>query len=336
MHQTVSVCLYIKHASIRYVLIYDVVVVGGAAAGLTAALYTSRQGMKTLVITKDIGGQAVLTPHIENYPGIVTIAGLELVESIKNQAANFGAEFRYEEVKQIVKLDNWFLLKTPIGEYEALSIILAFGKTPRDLGVPGEEKLVGRGVSYCAICDAPLFRGKAVAVVGYGDPAMDAVLMLCPITSKVYLITRGSQLVGHSELEASCSRQPNIEHVPNSIVTEVYGDGKVEGITIKDARTNQTRNIAVDALFVEMGYVPKTDFVRGLVDLNELGEIIVDKNQATSHQGIFAAGDVTDTQFKQAITSAGDGAKAGLSAYNYVQKLRGRPTIKSDWKTKLD
>ncbi len=309
------------------------VIVGGAAAGLTAALYTSRQGMKTLVITKDIGGQAVLTPHIENYPGIETIGGLELMESIKNQAANFGTEFSYEEVKEIAKMDNWFLLKTPIREYEALSIILAFGKTPRDLGVAGEQKLVGKGVSYCAICDAPLFRGKAVAVVGYGDPAMDAVLMLCPLASKVYLITRGSQIVGHDELAASCTRQPNIAHLPNSTITEVYGNDKVEGIEIKDAKTNQARKIAVDALFIEMGYVPKTDFVKGLVKLNDLGEVVIDKNQATSHPGIFAAGDLTDTPFKQAITSAGDGAKAGLSVYNYVQKLRGKPTLKSDWKT---
>jgi thioredoxin reductase (NADPH) len=332
---------------------YDVIIVGGASAGLAAAIYTSRQGLRTLLLTKDIGGQAVLTPHIENYPGFDTISGPELMEKFQQQATNFGTEFRYEEVKRITRTDSrgngnygsnntdrgdtWFNVKTSTDEeYECLSIILAFGKTPKDLSVPGEEKLVGKGVSYCAVCDAPLSRGKVSAVVGWGDIAIDAVLMLCSITSKVYFIFRSSQLVGNDQFLNRCSKESNVELVPNSIVTEILGTKKVEGITVQDKKSGQTRNIPVDSIFVELGFTAKTDFIKNLVSVNQAGEIIVvDKNQATNQPGIFAAGDVTDTPFKQAIISAGDGAKAGLAAYNFVQRIRGRPTLKSDWKVKL-
>ncbi|MGC2684828.1 MAG: FAD-dependent oxidoreductase [Candidatus Nitrosopolaris sp.] len=275
------------------------------------------------------------------------------MEKFQQQAANFGTEFRYEEVKRINRSDSssntttsfndsdmnssWFTVKTSTEkEYECLSVILAFGKTPKDLAVPGEEKLVGKGVSYCAVCDAPLSRGKVSAVVGWGDPAIDAVLMLCHITTKVYFIFRISQLVGNDQFLNRCSKENNLELVPNSVVTEISGTKKVEGITIQDKKSGQTRNIGIDSIFVELGYTAKTDFVKDLVNVNQAGEIIVvDKNQATSQPGIFAAGDITDTPFKQAITSAGDGAKAGLAAYNYVQRIRGRPTLKSDWKVKF-
>ena len=325
---------------------YDVIIVGGASAGLAAAIYASRQGLKTLLLTKDIGGQAILTSHIENYPGFESISGLELMEKFQRQAVNFGTEIRYEEVKKINRSDSsnrgtttfndsdinmsWFTVKTSTEEeYECLSVILAFGKTPKDLAVPGEEKLVGKGVSYCAVCDAPLSRGKVSAVVGWGDPAIDAVLMLCPITTKVYFIFRSSQLVGNEQFLNRCSKENNLELIPNSAVTEILGTKKVEGITVQDKKSGQTKNIAIDSIFVELGYTAKTDFIKDLVNVNQAGEIIVvNKNQATSQPGIFAAGDITDTPFKQAITSAGDGA-------NFVQRIRGRPTLKSDWKVKL-
>ncbi|MFQ5761931.1 MAG: NAD(P)/FAD-dependent oxidoreductase, partial [Candidatus Bathyarchaeia archaeon] len=210
--------------------------------------------------------------------------------------------------------------------------ILAFGKTPRDLGVPGEAKLVGRGVSYCVVCDAPLFKGKAVAVVGWGEPAMDAAMMLCPIAAKVYLVYKGSTLVGHEELVNRCQREGVMEAVANSEVLEVKGGSKVEGLIIRNLKDDQTSELNVQGVFVEMGYVAKTGFVKDLVTLNTVGEIMVAKDQSTSHPGIFAAGDVTDTPFKQAIISAGEGAKAALSAYNYLQRIRGKPLARSDWK----
>ncbi|HZD33631.1 MAG TPA: FAD-dependent oxidoreductase [Nitrososphaeraceae archaeon] len=343
---------------------YDVIIVGGASAGLAAAIYTARQGMKTLVLTKDIGGQAILTSEIENYPGFKSISGPELMQRLQDQAAAFGAEFKYEEVKHISKMGSgdgyangiggyanelgdlkvetdghtWFTVETMTEDkYECLSVILAFGKTPRDLGVSGEDKLVGRGVSYCAVCDAPLNRGRTTAVVGWGDPAMDAVMMLCPIASKVHFIFKSPQLIGNDNLLSRCEKEKNVDLVPNSVVIEILGDRRVEGIMVKNNKTGETKKIALDSIFVELGYIAKTDFVRNLVRVNEAGEIVIlDKHQSTSCPGIFAAGDVTDTPYKQAITSAGDGAKAGLAAYNYIQRIRGRPVIRSDWKVKKE
>ncbi|GIU72865.1 MAG: thioredoxin reductase [Candidatus Nitrosocaldaceae archaeon] len=313
---------------------YDVIIVGGAAAGLTAALYTSRQNMKTLVLTKDIGGQTLLTPHIENYPGFEKIGGLELMEKFKAQAERFGAEFIYEEVKSIKKEENGFEVYTFDNRYEAVTLILAFGKTPRDLGVPGEEKFIGKGVSYCAVCDAPLFANKKVAIAGIGEPALDAALMLCSRASKVYLLYPSSRIIANESLANTCQRKENMEIILNAKVKEIRGSNKVEQVIFVDKEGE--KSIDVDGIFIEMGYVAKTDFVKDLVALNDKGEIIVDKEQRTSKEGIFAAGDVTDTPYKQIVISAGDGAKAGLSAYNYLQRLRGKPIVKGDWKSILD
>ncbi len=311
--------------------VYDIIIVGGGAAGLTAALYATRQGLKTLVITKDIGGQLTLAPRIENYPGIKAVAGLELAQSIKEQAEEFGAEFVYDEAIGISQLNNTFRVSTKVsGDYDALAVILAFGKTPRSLDVPGEDRLVGRGVSYCAICDAPLFRGKKVAVVGWGDHAFNAVKILRAYGNKVYIIHRGEAKLTDEELIRE-SESMNVVYVPNSTVSEIKGDTKVRSIVLKNVKTGEESELEVDGVFVEMGYMAKTDWMKGFVQLNENGEIVTDKLGMTSRPGVFAAGDVTDTLYKQAVIAAAQGAIAALSAYNYIQQLRGRPTKKSDW-----
>lgn len=311
---------------------YDVIIVGGAAAGLTAAIYTSRQGLKTLVLSKDIGGQALLTPHIENYPGFEVVSGIELMEKFKEQAERFGTEFRFEEVKGIRKDEDHFIIHTANNSYESIAVILAFGKTPRDLGVDGEDRLVGKGVSYCAVCDAPLFANKKVAVIGIGEPALEAVEMLCRVASRVYLLYPSSRIVANTMLIDSCMKE-NVEIFLNAKVKEIRGNERVEGIVFVDK--DGEKGLDVDGVFIEMGYVAKTSIVKDLVALNDKGEIIVDKEQKTSQEGIFAAGDVTDIPYKQVVISAGDGAKAGLSAYNYIQRLHGKPTIKGDWKAKI-
>ena len=311
--------------------VYDIIIVGGGAAGLTAALYATRQGLKTLVVTKDIGGQLTLAPRIENYPGIKAVAGLELAQSIKEQAEEFGAEFVYDEAIGISQLNNTFRVSTKVsGDYDALAIIFAFGKTPRPLDVPGEDRLVGRGVSYCAICDAPLFRGKKVAVVGWGDHAFKAVKILRAYGNKVYIIHRGEAKLTDEELIRE-SESMSVVYVPNSTVSEIKGDTKVRSIVLKNVKTGEESELEVDGVFVEMGYTAKTDWVRGFVELNENGEIVTDKLGMTSRPGVFAAGDVTGIFYKQAVIAAAQGAIAALSAYNYIQQLRGRPTKKSDW-----
>ncbi len=314
---------------------HDVIVVGGASAGLVAALYTSRQGLKTLVITKDIGGQALLTDRIENYPGFEHIGGFDLMTKFEAQARLYGAEFAYDEVTQIVGEEpTCFLVKTYSGEYRACAIILAFGKTPRDLGVPGEQELKGKGVSYCAVCDGPLFKGKTVAVFGAGDPALDAAVYMRDLASKLYVVHRTDRIVGDEETLNTLRKSPHVQFVGNSRVKALKGAGKLEMVVLEDVNTKSERELAADGLFVEMGYVAKTDLVKELVQLNGMKEIVVDKAGETSHLGIFAAGDVTDTLYKQAIISAGQGAVAALSAYNYLQRFRGRPVVKVDWKAK--
>lgn len=320
-------------------MLYDVLVVGGASAGLTAAMYASRQGLKTLVITKDIGGQALLTNAIENYPPFEHIGGFELMQKFEQQARNFGAEFAYEEVLSMTDHEEGgFIIKTNNNErqYSGYALILAFGKTPRDLNVKGEKELNGRGVSYCAVCDGPFFKNKKVAIVGAGDPALEAALYLKELTSQLYIIHRTDKPVGSEETIDLLQNKDNnnkISFISTSIVKAINGNSKVESLTLYDIKTKSESKLDVDGIFVEMGYVARTDIVKDLVKLNGSKEIIVDKYCATSAKGIFAAGDVTDVPYKQAIISAGQGAIAALSAYNYIQRLKGKPAIWADWKS---
>ena len=320
---------------------YDVLVVGGASAGLTAAMYASRQGLKTLVITKDIGGQALLTNAIENYPPFEHIGGFELMQKFEQQARNFGAEFAYEEVLSITEHkdgDGGFIVKTNNNDkqYSGYTLILAFGKTPRDLNVKGEKELSGRGVSYCAVCDGPFFKNKKVAIVGAGDPALEAALYLKELASQLYIIHRTDKPVGSEESIDLLQNKDNsnkISFISNSIVEAINGNSKVESLTLYDSKTKYESKLDVDGIFIEMGYVARTDIVKDLVKLNGSKEIIIDKYCSTSSKGIFAAGDVTDVPYKQAIISAGQGAIAALSAYNYLQRLKGKPAIRADWKS---
>ena len=320
---------------------YDVVVVGGASAGLTAAMYASRQGLKTLIITKDIGGQALLTNDIENYPAFEHIGGFELMNRFEQQAKSFGAEFVYEEVSSIQKNKTGGLTVrtafTTDNQYDAHTIILAFGKTPRDLNVPGEKEFKGKGVSYCAVCDGPLFKNKTVVIVGTGESALEAAIYLKQLASKVNIIHRTDKPIGSEDtidlLQQRQQSNSKISFIPNSVVKSINGSSKVESLTLFNSKTNSEYKITVDGVFIEMGYIAKTDIAKDLVQLNDNKEIVVDKHCATSHEGIFAAGDVTDVPYKQAVISAGQGAIAALSAYNYIQKLEGKPAIRTDWKS---
>ena len=318
---------------------HDVVIVGGASAGLTAAMYASRQGLRTLVITKDIGGQALLTNDIENYPAFEHIGGFELMQKFEQQARNFGAEFAYEEVRSITQDERGcFTLKTNNNDnhYSSRTLILAFGKTPRDLNVPGEKEFKGRGVSYCAVCDGPFFKKKKIAVVGVGDQVLEAALYLKELASQLYIIHKTDRPIGSEEaidLLKDNNNSNRISFIPNSVVKAINGNSKVESLTLYDSTNRSESKLEVDGIFVEMGYVARTDIVKNLVQLDANKEITIDKYCRTSANGIFAAGDVTDVPYKQAIISAGQGAIAALSAYNYIQKLSGKPAVKADWKS---
>ncbi|MFA6526583.1 MAG: FAD-dependent oxidoreductase [Candidatus Buchananbacteria bacterium] len=309
---------------------YDVIIIGGGPAGLTSAIYCQRRQLKTLVIAKAIGGQAALASEVQNWPGEKSIGGFELAQKMHDQAKDLAAEFVSDEVIMIEKSDSGLKVKTNSQEYSAAAVILAFGLTPRDLGVPGEEKFKGRGVSYCATCDGPLFKNKKVAVVGGGNSALEAVEYMSKLATQVYLINNSDKFTGEAELVKQVSALPNVAVDCNNQITEIIGDSKVEKIILADRISKEQKPIDVDGVFVEIGHMPKTGWLKGMVDLNDRGEIVTDKSGMTSAEGIFAAGDCTDVGYKQMIISAGEGAKAALSAYKYIAAKNGG-TARPDW-----
>jgi alkyl hydroperoxide reductase subunit F len=317
--------------------LYDVVIIGGSAAGLTAAIFATRREMKTLVVTKDIGGQISETALIENYPGYDKVDGPGLAKLFEAQAKKYGADILMEEVVKVEQREyategKIFAVYTKDGnEYAGRTLILAMGKTPRSLKASGEKEFLGKGVSYCANCDAPLFRDKVVAVVGGGNSAFDAALFLSKIAAKVYLIHRREGFRAFEAVVNQLKGDPNCEFILNAVIEEIKGGKFVEAIRVKDIVDSSVRDIAVDGVFVEIGSVVETGFVKHLVDLDETGHILIDEFGATSHPGVFAAGDVTDVPFKQIIVAAGDGCKAALAAYNYLHNIENKYV--ADWKS---
>jgi thioredoxin reductase (NADPH) len=310
-------------------VLYDTIIVGAGPAGLTAAIYTSRRNLKTLILTKGLGGQTTTTPHIENYPGFKTINGLELAQKMGEQVKDFGVEIKYEEVEEIKSKGKNFVVKTSENGYESKTVILAFGKTPRSLDVTGEKKFTGKGISYCVTCDGPLFKDKIVAVVGGGNSALEAAIMMKDISKKVYLIHRRDEFRGFESLVEKIKKEDNIELVLSHVVTEFKGEKFLKSIIVENKKNQEKKELKVDGVFIEIGSEVKTDFVKGLVDLDKNNYIIINNNCETSRPGIFAAGDVTITPFKQIVVAAGEGAKAGLTAYNYINGIE--TTIVADW-----
>src|SRR3989344_327983 len=313
--------------------IYDIIIIGGGPAGLTAGLYTARRALKTLILSKDLGGQASLSYDIENYPGVDLIDGLLLMQKFAKQAQKFGAEIKYGEAIEIKKEKNQFIVVTDRESFTTQSLILACGLMPKDLNIPGEKKFKGRGVSYCATCDGPLFKNKIVAVVGGGNSALDAAEYLSKIVKKVYLIHRSDQFKGEEIILTRLRKDPKVEMVTSSEIIEIKGNQIVKSIIIKNNGDDQIKELEIDGIFVEIGYVAKTDLFKNLVKINKKGEVITDKNTNTSELGIFSCGDVTDCSYKQIVISAGEGAKAALQAYKYLRLQKG-DNILPDWERK--
>ncbi|MFA6410149.1 MAG: thioredoxin-disulfide reductase [Candidatus Buchananbacteria bacterium] len=314
--------------------VYDIIIIGGGPAGLTAGLYASRRTLKTLVLTKDLGGQAAITYDVENYPGFDLTDGSALMEKFAAQAKKFGAEISFGQVKTVIRKDKNFIVTADNQEiYEGRSLVLAFGLLPRDLDAPGEQKFKGRGVSYCATCDGPLYKNKTVAVVGGGNAALDAAEYLAKLAAKVYLVHRRDQFRGEELVVERLKKEPKIEMVLSSQISEVKGEQFVKSVVIKTNGDDTTKEILVDGVFVEIGYQAKTEFIKDLVNINERGEIITDKDSNTSEPGVFACGDVTDCLYKQIVISAGEGAKAALQAYKYLCLCDGQKIL-PDWERK--
>lgn len=301
---------------------YDVIIIGAGPAGLSAGIYTGRAMLKTLILDKGMpGGQILLTDKIENYPGFPEgIQTFSLAEEFKSQALKFGCEINQEEVRSIQRNGNTWNIKTEEKEYSAKSVIIATGSSHRKLDVPGETRLTGKGVSYCATCDGAFFRDKVVAVIGGGSYALTEALFLTKFAKKVNLIHRRNQFRAEKLLQKRAQDNNKIEFILNSIVKEVIGEERVKAVKLFNLKDKREFEIKMDGLFVSIGMEPNTDFVKKLVKLDDRGEIIVNKDMATSEDGIFAAGDVTNTCSNQVSTAAGAGVEAGLSVNDYIEE----------------
>lgn len=305
---------------------YDVVIIGGGPGGVAAGVYAARKQLKALFITENFQSQSAVSASIENWIGTVTIPGWEFAQSLeKHLRAQEGIEIVTSvRATAVSKKDGGYAIRTSDDkEYETKTIVVATGGRHRHLDIPGEEKLNGKGVVYCSTCDAPFFRNKETAVVGSGNSALEAVEDLLPYAAHITLLVRSAVLKGDPVTQEKILASEKVSVIYNALSQEIVGEEKVTGLKYKDVETGEEKTVSLDGVFVEIGMVPNTEFVKGLIDLNERGEIMIDhRTKATSLPGIFATGDATDAPYKQNNISAGDGVVAALSAYDYVRKQK--------------
>ncbi len=305
--------------------IYDLIIIGGGPAGITAGIYAARQKLNTLLITKDFGGQiGRKAVAIENYPGFEKISGVELIQRFEKHLMKFREEIDIErdEVTKIKRIKNHFIVTTKSkNNFESKTVIVASGADPRPLEVPGEKEFLGRGVSYCAICDGALFPDKEVAVVGGGNAGFETAIFLSNIAKKIYILEYGQEVKADAENQARVKKTGKVEIITNAAVKKIQGEKFVNSLIYEDRKTRKEKALSVDGIFVEIGSQPATSFVKGLVDFNEKDEIAVDfETFQTKTPGLFAAGDVNVGRYKQIVTACGEGAKAALAAFEYLQK----------------
>jgi thioredoxin reductase (NADPH) len=301
---------------------YDLIIVGGGVVAFSAAIYAGRYHMKTLVLGDSIGGTLMLTTEIENYPGIESISGMELFDKVKEHAKKYKdyIESKQEKVEGIKKTGEFFKVQTNDGTYEAKSLIIATGTKWRKLKVPGEKEFTGNGVHYCATCDGFIYNDKVVAVVGGSDSAAKEALLLTSYAKKVYIIYRKENIRAEPITVKRVKENSKIEIINNTNITEIIGEKIVKKV-IFDKEYNGSKEFNIDGLFIDIGHIPLSNIASEIgVKTNDKKEIITDKNSNTNVEGVFAAGDVTDSNFKQVITGVGQGVTAINSAYQYLQK----------------
>ncbi len=303
--------------------IYDVIIVGGGAAGLTAAIYTCRAGLKTIMLERLMpGGQVINAERIENFPGFPDgISGAEIGPLMQQQAMSYGLEIQLGEVDELIRSgENWQVSAWGT-EYIGRSVIIAGGSTLRKLGVPGEEEYFGAGVSYCATCDGGFFMDQTVAVVGGGDSALDEALVLTEYASKVILFHRSDAFSGEKILQERVESHPKIEVRWNTSVTDILGEGQVEGVSTRDEQSGETSRVDLSGVFIYIGLDPNTEYLRELLPLDNAGHIPTDIWLNTPVPGIFAAGDIRQNSAAQLVSAAGDGATAAIAARRYLDAL---------------
>ena len=308
-------------------MIYDLIIIGGGPAGITAGIYAARQKLKTLLITKEFGGQiAWKAVNIENYPGFKEIAGLDLVQKFEEHLKKYEIKIEKTEVGKVEKINDQFLIYIKDKKsFKAKTVIIASGANPRSLGIPGEKEFIGKGVSYCTVCDAPMFSKKIVAVIGGGNSAFEAAIALAQWTKKVYILESSEKISADSENQEKIKKTGKAEIVVNAEAKKIIGERFVNSLIYLDKKTNKENELNLDGVFVEVGRQPATSFVKDLVEFNEKNEIKVNPfTGETSCLGLFAAGDADNVPFKQIVIAAGEGAKAAISAYYYLQKNYGK------------
>ena len=301
---------------------YDVIIIGGGPAGLSAGIYTARTRLKTLLIEKGmIGGKMAEAELIDNYPGFPEgISGLKLAELMHQQAVKYDLETLYATVASVTVRDGTKLVKTDQGDFTASSVIITGGSERQRLNVPGEKKLTGRGVSYCANCDAPFFQDQPVAVVGGGNVAISEALHLTKFTSKISVIHRRDQLRATEALQEKAFAEPKIEFVLDTVVEAIEGKDTLESLKLRQVKTGKISQLKVKGVFISVGLMPNTDYLRDLLPLDKHGNIITNEKMETEIPGIFAAGDIRRNSIRQAIAASGDGAVAAIYAKQFISE----------------
>lgn len=304
---------------------YDLIIIGGGPAGITAGIYAARQKLNTLLITKQFGGQvARKAVTIEDYPGFEEISGLDFIQRFERHLRKQKIDIEMDEVIKLKKLKEVFLVLTKSKkEFEAKAVIVASGANPRPLKVPGEKKFIGKGVSYCTVCDAPLFEGKNVAVIGGGNSGFEAAIALANFAKKIYILEYEEKVKADEINKERAQKTGKIEIITNAVSKEIKGDQFVNSLVYQDRKTKEEKTLSVEGVFIEIGSIPAVSFLKDLVDFNAKDEIIVDPfTGQTSIPGLFAAGDVDNVPYKQIVIAAGEGAKAALSVYDYLLKFK--------------
>ena len=304
---------------------YDLVIIGGGPAGVGAGVYAARKKIKTLLITEDFGGQSMFSPDVRNWIGSKSLTGLELAKILEEHLLDYKDDidvWKGDLVKKVSKKSKSFTITTKKGQKaETKTILICSGSRRRRLSVPGEDKLDGKGLAWCATCDAPMFKDKVVAIIGGGNAGLEAALTLDAYASKLYLIQRSDRLKGDAVTQEKVMKLKKMTVIFNALTQEILGDKFVSGLRYKDAKTGKEETLELEGVFVEIGSVPNIDFAKSLVDLTDWNEIVVDhKTQQSSQAGIWAAGDVSDVLYKQNNVSVGDAIKAILNIFDYLHK----------------
>jgi thioredoxin-disulfide reductase len=315
--------------------IYDLIIIGAGPAGMSGAIYALRHNLKTLIVTKDIGGQMNRkVVHIYNYPGFIEISAKDLIDKFFFHLKSYNPEIVFDEVLNVTKEKDIFSVFTKSGKtFQSLSVVVASGVIQRSLNAKNEENLIGKGISYCPLCDGPLFKNKTVAIIGGGSSAFEEAIFMADYTDKLYILEYSDRIKAEEGLQEALFKKVKPTIILNAKVEEIKGKDFVEGLIYRDLKTNELKELKVDGIFIEIGNIPSTSFVKDLVDFNEKGEIVVTgfETMETKTPGLFAAGDCNVGKSKQIITACGEGVKAVLAAYEYVQRLKGITKEKSTW-----